>query len=115
MSLKIYLAVYAIACPGGKTVPAGKPIQLTDEQAERLLAKGAVTFSHETEESEEITGNLMTMPDAEFVAAISAMKVADLKAAVEGMALEAGNAKTKADFIVVIQAAREKAAQQSGT
>jgi hypothetical protein len=112
MSKKILcLAVYAIAVAGGRTIRPGKSVLLAQEQAERLLGKGAVTLAPEAEASEDTTGDLMLLPDAEFNQAVTSMNVADLKAAVQGMALDAGDAKTKANFIAVIKAAREKAAQ----
>lgn len=106
MSKKSYLTVYAVGRPGGKTVHAGKPIELTEQEAERLIEKGAIAPMPEAN-AEPMALNLLSLPDAEFEAAIAGMKLDPLKSVVASLGIAVGEARTKADFIALITSVRE--------
>lgn len=104
---KSYLTLIAIGL-AGKTVAAGEFVDLTEEQADTLLANGSVMAPPPADEKSRRQA-LIDLPDDVFDAHLAAEKLDGLKALAALLEIEVGDAKTKADFVALIKAAREAA------
>lgn len=105
MSKKTYLTLMSIGLAGG-TVLADTPVELTDGQAEKLLASGSVTGPIEGTPDTVVASALLQLPAEEFTKQLGKLNLPDLQSVAAGMELDTVAAKTKAEFVTLIKAAR---------
>jgi hypothetical protein len=86
-------------------------VELTDAEAEKLLANGSVAGPIDKAPADINIDALMQMPLADFEKHLGELKLAPLQELATALKLDTGAAKTKAEYALLIKAAHPGAAQ----